>query len=78
MRTAKTLIRRGACPGLSEFFLCWAHMTFYWFCHEAAHIAIIAIIYHRMRQVGRDRKISDNHKKEYSCPMCENGVSQMM
>ena len=25
-----------------------------------------------MRQVGRDRKISDSHRKGYSCPMCEN------
>ena len=27
----------------------------------------------RMRQAGRDRKISDRHKKGYFCPTCENG-----
>ena len=26
--------------------------------------------YPRMRQPGRDRKIPDNHRKGYSCPMC--------
>ena len=34
--------------------------------------------YLRMRQAGRDRKISASHRKGYSCPMCENGLSQMM
>ena len=34
--------------------------------------------YPRMRQAGRDRKMSDSHRKDYSCPMCENGLSQMM
>ena len=33
MLTAKTLIRLGGCP---EFR--WAHMSFCWFCHEAAQI----------------------------------------
>ena len=32
--------------------------------------------YPRMKQAGRD--ISDSHRKGYSCPMCENGLSQMM
>ena len=35
MRTAKTLIRLGGCPGWSESY--WAHKPFCWFCHEAAH-----------------------------------------
>ena len=34
--------------------------------------------YPRMRQAGRDRKLSDSHRKGYSCPMCENGLSQIM
>ena len=34
--------------------------------------------YPRMRQAGRDRKMSDSHRKGYFCPMCENGLSQMM
>ena len=34
--------------------------------------------YPRMRQAGRDKKISDRHRKGYSCPMYENGLSQMM
>ena len=34
--------------------------------------------YPSMRQAGRERKISDSHRKRYSCPMCENGLSQMM
>ena len=34
--------------------------------------------YPRMRQLGLDRKISDSHRKGYSCPMCENGRSRMM
>ena len=36
MRTAKTLIRLGGCPGLSQFSL-GAH-SFCWFCHVAAQI----------------------------------------
>ena len=36
MRTAKTLIRLGGCPGLSESSL--GAQSFCWFCHEAAHI----------------------------------------
>ena len=35
MWTAKTLIRLGGCVDLS---LRWAHMTFCWFGHEAAHL----------------------------------------
>ena len=27
--------------------------------------------YPRMRQAGRNRKISDSHRKGYACPMCE-------
>ena len=56
-------------------------MPFCWFCHEATHIAIMDSLrqqfYPRMRQADRDRKISDSHRKGYSCPMCENGLSQM-
>ena len=36
MRTAKTLIRLGGCPG--DLSLRWAHMPFSRFCREAAHI----------------------------------------
>ena len=46
--TAKTLIRLGGCPGWSlwsdwadvqaDLNLCWAHMPYCWFCHEAAHL----------------------------------------
>ena len=36
MRTAKTLIRLGGCPGWSESSL--GAQSFCWFCHEAAHI----------------------------------------
>ena len=35
MRTAKTLIRLGGCPGWSESSL--GAQSFCWFCHEAAH-----------------------------------------
>ena len=38
MRTAKTLIRLGRCPGWSESSL-GAH-SFCWFCHEAAQLTI--------------------------------------
>ena len=31
----RLLIRLGRCPGWSESSLGWAHMPFYWFCHEA-------------------------------------------
>ena len=34
--------------------------------------------YPKMRQAGRDRKVSDSHRKGHSCPMCENDLSQMM
>ena len=34
--------------------------------------------YPRMKQAGRDRKISDRHRKGCSCPMCESGLPQMM
>ena len=36
MRTAKTLIRLGGCPGLSESAL-GVH-SFCWHCHVAAHL----------------------------------------
>ena len=36
MRTAKTLIRLGRCPGWSESSL--GAQSFCWFCHVAAHI----------------------------------------
>ena len=36
MSTAKTLIRLGGCPGLSESLL--GAQSFCWFSHEAAHI----------------------------------------
>ena len=59
-----------------------AHVPFCWFCHEAAHIAMMDCFrqqfYPSLRQAGRDRKIFDSHRKGYSCPMCENGLSQMM
>ena len=42
MRTAKTLIRLGGCPGWSESSLS-AH-SFCWFCHVVAHMYIIKII----------------------------------
>ena len=56
-------------------------MPFCWFCHEAAHIAMMDSFRHqfypRMRQAGRDRKTSDSHRKGYSCPMYANGLSQI-
>ena len=39
MRTAKTLIRLGGCPGWSESSL-GAH-SFCWFCHVAAHMFLV-------------------------------------
>ena len=39
MRTAKTLIRLGGCPGWSECSL--GAQPHCWFCHEAAHLVII-------------------------------------
>ena len=66
----------------SDLSLRWAPMPFSWFCHEAAHIAMMGSLrqhfYPRMRKAGRDRKISDSYRKGYSSPMCENGLSQMM
>ena len=41
MRTAKTLIRLGGCPGWSESSL--GTQSFCWFCHEGAHFTISAI-----------------------------------
>ena len=37
-RTAKTLIRLGACPGWSESSV--GVQSFCWFCHEVAHISL--------------------------------------
>ena len=49
---------------------------------EALCIAMIDSLrqqfYPRTRQAGRDRKISDSHRKGYSCPMCENGLSEIL
>ena len=42
MRTAKTLIRLGGCPGWSESSL-GAH-SFCWFCHEAALITTLFLL----------------------------------
>ena len=43
---------------------------------EVLYIAMIDSLrqqfYPRMRQAGRGSKISDSHRKGYSCPMCEN------
>ena len=40
---------------------------------EEIYIAMIdslrQLFYPRMRQAGRDRKISDSHRKDSSCPM---------
>ena len=36
MRTAKTLIRLGGCPGRSESSL--GAQSFCWFCDDAAHV----------------------------------------
>ena len=41
MRTAKTLVRQGGCPGWSESSL-GAH-SLYWFCHVAAHLLLCHI-----------------------------------
>ena len=41
MRTAKTLIRLGGCPGWCKSSL-GAH-SFYWFCHVAAHMLMVMI-----------------------------------
>ena len=41
MRTAKTLIRLGGCPGWSESSL--GAQSLCWFCHVAAHFAIIKL-----------------------------------
>ena len=80
MWTAKTL--SDWADAQADLSIRWAHMQFCWFCHEAVHIAMMDSLrqkfYPRMRQAGRDRKISDSHRKGYSCPMCGNGLSQMM
>ena len=41
MRTAKTLIRLGGCPGWSESSL--GAQPFCWFCHVAAHVHLILV-----------------------------------
>ena len=42
---------------------------------ELLYLAMIGSLrqqfYPRMRQAGRDRNISDSHRKAYSCPMCD-------
>ena len=66
----------------ADLSIVWAHMQLCWFCHETAHIAMMDSLrqqfYLRMRQAGRDKKFSDSHRKGYSCPMCGNGLSQIM
>ena len=42
MRTAKTLIRLGGCPGWSESSL--GSHSFCWFCHFAAYIIMVSTI----------------------------------
>ena len=80
MWTTKTLIRRA--DAQANLSIRWVQMQLCWFCHDAAHIAMMDSLrkqfYPRMRQEGRDRKISDGHRKGYSCPMCGKGLSQMM
>ena len=50
---------------------------------EVLYIAMIDSLrqqfYPRMRQAGRERKISDSHRKGYSFPICEKyqGVQQL-
>ena len=41
MRTAKTLIRLGGCPGWSESSL--GAQSLCWFCHEAAHFSLVPL-----------------------------------
>ena len=59
----------------------WAHMPFCWFCNKAAHIAMMDNLrqqfYPRMRQAGRDRKISDgnSHRKRYFFLVCRTRFS---
>ena len=76
MRTAK-IDQTGRMPR-ADASLRWVQVPFCWFCHEAAHIAMMGFFrqqfYPRLRQADRDRKISDSHRKEYSCPVCENGL----
>ena len=50
MRTAKTLIRLGGCPGGSESSL--AAQPFCWFCHDAAHfyLMLMTIVLFRKMQ----------------------------
>ena len=45
-RAAKTLIRLGGCPSYppSLISLRWAHMSFCWFCHDAAHLFQVEVI----------------------------------
>ena len=35
-------------------------------------------LYPRTRQAGQDRKISDSHRKGFSCSMCEKTISLYM
>ena len=42
MRIAETLIRLGGADAQSDLNLYWAHMSFCWFCREAAHLLFIA------------------------------------
>ena len=74
------LIRLGGCPYWSEYSL-GAHailLVFSWGGSYSNDGQFETEFYPRMKQAGRDRKISDSHRKRYSWPMCENGLSQMM
>ena len=63
MRTAKTLIRLGGCPGWSESSL-GAHSVC-WFCHVAAHI-IMAVIFHVTNPINPGN--SRNYDFQWSQP----------
>ena len=59
MRTAKTLIRLGGCPGWSESSL--GTQSFCWFCHEAAHFR------HKMEKTGSKPATSYTFNKTAPC-----------
>ena len=51
MRTAKTLIRLGGCPGWSESSL--GGKSFCWFCHEAAQMVPLLAMQDWMQDFGK-------------------------
>ena len=55
MRTAKTLIRLGGCPGWSESSL--GAQSFCWFCHVAAHIVVVNVSTNAVQIVTKIRAI---------------------